>query len=349
VTRSPTRRTSGADALATGGSDPKPIASRFLRGSITPVITPIKKDSVDYDTYERLVSRQIDLGSDGVVVTGTTGEPTTLRSAERLRLVRRARAVVPDDRWLIAATACDTVPHTIDLTNRAHEVGADAALIATPYFVRPSQRSLIAYYSEIAAAVELPILVYNIPARTGVAVEAGTMIRLFRDVPNIAGVKHSSADLSFVSDVISATDKDFSLFCGLEEATLPMLALGASGVMSAVGNVLPQEVAALCQSIHQNDLRAAQIGHYELLEISRSIFWDTNPVPLKYLMMRLGLISENSSRPPLLPAAPDLEARLDRLIDAHDLARRAASRSAQVSGLPMSPLGRAVDRTSERR
>lgn len=295
---------------------------RQMRGSITPLITPFRSGEIDLHTFERLTIRQFECGSDGVVVTGTSGEPTTLSARERIALFNAARAVVPSDRLLIAATGAESLTATTELTREAARLGADAAMVVTPAFSKPSQRALTEYYTRLAGAVDIPILLYNIPGRTGVALEAATVVSLAFDVPNIVGVKHSSTDLAFVSSVLRDAPTDFSLLCGLEELCLPMLALGAAGVMSAAANVLPREVAELCTRVEDGHLTSARKLHVALLEISRAVFWDTNPVPIKYLMYRLGLLSDPRPRSPLLEPDAELVNRLDALIGPERLVAR---------------------------
>ena len=150
-------------------------------------------------------------------------------------------------------------------------------MVVTPAFSKPSQRALTEYYRRVAESVDIPVLLYNIPGRTGVALESATVLWLAHNVPNIVGVKHSSTDLAFVSDIVRDAPANFSLFCGLEELCLPMLAIGAAGVMSAAANVLPREIARLCACMRDGQVAQARELHLAVLEISRAVFWDTEP------------------------------------------------------------------------
>jgi 4-hydroxy-tetrahydrodipicolinate synthase len=169
-------------------------------------------------------------------------------------------------------------------------VGADAVLVVTPYYIRPPQRGLIEYFADIGARTPLPLLVYHIPGRAAVSLTAGTLEQIAARTPTLVGMKHAVNDLSLASDALHRLGPDFRLFVGLEELSFPMLALGASGLMNAVGNLRPAAVAELCDAVAKGDLDTARALHFELLELNRAVFWDTNPIPMKYLMVRMGLL-----------------------------------------------------------
>ena len=291
----------------------------WLRGSATPRITPFREGAVDYDAFEALVDRQARAGSDAVVVTGTTGEPTSLSQAERLELVRRAREAANGRLPVIASTGSANHADTLELTREAVAAGADAVLVVCPAFVRPSEAGLVEHFCQTAAVADgIPLLIYNIPGRAAVAITVAAVTRIAERAPNLAGLKHASPDLDFVTELLAAIGDDFRVFCGLESYTYPMLALGGAGVMSAVANLFPEQVKALCAAVIEGDHATAVALHRQLYGINRAIFLDTNPVPLKYMMQRCGVAS-GEVRLPLVPAGPELRAKLDRVLSEHQV------------------------------
>ena len=285
-----------------------------LKGSIPPLVTPFRDGEVDYDAYARLVEFQIKNGSHGVVVNGTTAEPSTLTIEERNRLVDVAVQAGGKRVPIVAATGSQSLRETRQLTEHAAKAGADALLIVTPYYVRPPQRGLIAYYLELASITNLPWMVYHIPGRTAVHVTLDTLRELKAKSRNFVGMKHAVNDLGFVSECLAALGKDFRIFVGLEELSFPMMAIGACGLMNAVGNLRPQVLTELCEAVWRSDLHRAQALHQALFEINQAVFFDTNPIPIKYMMKRLGLLAMNEHRLPMVAATPELERKLDAVL-----------------------------------
>ena len=285
-----------------------------LKGSIPPLVTPFRSGEVDYDAYAQLVEFQIENGSHGILVNGTTAEPSTLTVQERNRLVDIAVRVSAKQVPVVAATGSQSLLESQQLTEHAARAGADALLIVTPYYVRPPQRGLIAYYLALASISDLPWMVYHIPGRTAVSVSLDTLKELKARSTNFVGMKHAVNDLAFASECLSAFGAEFRLFVGLEELSFPMLAIGACGLMNAVGNLQPRIVSDLYETIERNDLAQARALHYRLLEINQAVFFDTNPIPIKYMMKRLGILTTNEHRLPMVPATPELEGRLDGVL-----------------------------------
>ncbi|HLK86839.1 MAG TPA: 4-hydroxy-tetrahydrodipicolinate synthase [Candidatus Binataceae bacterium] len=286
----------------------------FLRGSYPPLVTPFRDGAVDYDVYARMVERQIGEGSHGIVVNGTTAEPSTLSVAERNELVRVAVASARGRIAVVAATGSQSHADTIELTAAAEEAGADAVLIVTPYFIRPSQRGLVEYYADIAGRTRLPMLIYHIPGRAAVNVEASTVEQIAERAPNLVGMKHAANDLALVTRLLARMGGDFRIFVGLEELSFPMLAIGACGLMNAAGNLKPRAFAQMCADVFAGRLEPARAAHDALFELNQAIFFDTNPTPLKYMMHRVGLLEREEHRLPMMPAAPELAARLDGVL-----------------------------------
>jgi 4-hydroxy-tetrahydrodipicolinate synthase len=285
-----------------------------LHGSFPPLITPFRDGAVDYETFARLVDFQVANGSHGVVVCGTTGEPTTLTPDERSELVRTAVRAMAGRGPVVAATGSHSHAETVVLSAAAERAGAAALLIVTPYFSRPPQRGLAEFYIDIARRTGLPVLIYHIPGRAAVNLELATVERIVAAAPNVVGMKHAANDLAFATQLLARFGPDFRLFVGLEELSFPMLALGACGLMNAVANVAPRRVADLYEAVARGDLAAARRQHEALLELNQAVFFDTNPIPIKYMMKRLGLLADNEHRLPMVRAATELEARLDGVL-----------------------------------
>jgi 4-hydroxy-tetrahydrodipicolinate synthase len=277
------------------------LEHEFLRGSYPPVITPFRDGKIDYDKFASLLERQVSKGSHGALITGTTAEPSSLTIDERDQLIRLAAQTVNKRIPVVAATGSQSYEETLDLTLRAEKAGVDALLIVTPYYVKPPQAGLVEYYVALAKQTGLPVMIYHIPGRAAVSVTSSTVARIAERAPNLVGIKHAVNDLELVTELLVKLGADFRIFCGLEALSLPMMAIGGTGTMNAVGNIDPERVAAMCDAVDRGDLAEARKLHFELFELNQSIFLDTNPIPLKYMMMRLGLIETPEVRLPLAP------------------------------------------------
>ncbi|HWE62234.1 MAG TPA: 2,4-dihydroxyhept-2-ene-1,7-dioic acid aldolase [Chloroflexota bacterium] len=282
----------------------------MLRGAITPLVTTFRDGAVDVAALERLVEFQIEHGSHGIGVAGTTGEPTSLSAEERELVietaVRAARGRVP----VLAGAGSVNHEETLRFTRYARDVGAAAALLIVPYYCRPSQEGLYQHFCGVAGAVpDYPIMLYNIPGRSAVNLEPATMARLRRDCPNIFGVKEANTNFAQISQVLHLCGRDFGVYSGIEALCFPMLALGGAGHVSATGNVLPRQVADLYNLCEQGRWNEARDLHYWLLEMNEVLFIETNPAPVKAALGMMGLISPELR----LPLAPIGEASADRL------------------------------------
>lgn len=291
-----------------------PLPLDRLKGSIPPLLTPFKNGEVDYDTYARLMQMQIDEGSHGILVNGTTSEPATLTTEERNRLVSLTVEIVKGRVPVVAATGSQSIWETKILTEHAAKAGADAFLIVTPYYTRPPQRGIIAYYLEAMRGIDLPWMIYHIPGRAAIDVKIDTVKELKDKSPNFVGMKHASLDLDFVTECLATVGNDFKIFVGLEELSFPMMAIGACGLMNAVGNLRPRVLSDMCEAVWRGDLKTAQDLHHRLHGLNKAIFYDTNPIPIKYMAKRLGIIPRNEHRLPMVPATPELEKRLDAVL-----------------------------------
>jgi 4-hydroxy-tetrahydrodipicolinate synthase len=291
-----------------------PLNGKFLCGSYPPLLTPFRNGQLDLRKFAELAERQVREGSHGVVVCGTTGEPSSLTTDERTELVRVAVEVVAKRVPVVAATGSQSFAETVELTKQAENAGADAILVVTPYYCKPSQRGLVEYFVSVAQRTALPFLIYHIPGRAAVSVTPATVLRIAERCPNLVGIKHASNDLEFVTKLLTDLGPEFRIFCGLEALSLPMLVVGARGLMNAVGNLAPTRVAALYEAVDQGDLEAARKLHAALFELNQSIFLDTNPVPLKYMMSRLGLLDSPELRLPLVPLDEGQKRILDPIL-----------------------------------
>jgi 4-hydroxy-tetrahydrodipicolinate synthase len=290
------------------------ISLERIKGSIPPLVTPFHNGEVDYETYARLVEFQIKNGSHGILVNGSSGEPSTLTLEERNRLVDVAVQVTAKRVPVVAATGSQSLLETRQLTEYAAKSGADALLIITPYYIRPPQRGLIAYYLDVAALTGLPWMIYHIPGRAAVSVTVDTLKELRTRSASLVGMKHAVNDLALVSECRALFGPSFKIFVGLEELSFPMMAVGACGLMNAVGNLRPRILSDLCDAVWRNDLAGAQALHQRLFEINQAVFFDTNPIPVKYMMKRLALLPTNEHRLPMVPATAELERRLDQVL-----------------------------------
>ena len=263
-----------------------------IRGSIPPIITPFVNGEVDYKTYASLIEHQIKNGSHGILVNGTTAEPSTLTLDERNKLINIAVEVANGKIPVIAGTGSQSIIETKILTNHAVKAGVDSLLIVTPYYIKPPQRGLVEYYLELTEKIDIPWMIYHIPGRTAVNVTLETMKILSDKSANFVGMKHAVNDLGFVTECLSAFGPDFKIFVGLEELSFPMLSIGACGLMNAVGNLRPNILSEMCEAVwNKNNERGLEL-HHQLLEINQAVFYDTNPIPIKYMMKKLGIMKK---------------------------------------------------------
>lgn len=289
-----------------------------MRGSLVPVVTPFHQGQVDEPRFIQLLEWQIESGSHGVVIAGTTGEPSSLSLEEREHLidvsVKTVRRRVP----VIAGTGTNNHAETLRLTKFAKKAGADVALVVVPYYVRPSQEGLYRYFRSVADEVSLPIIIYNIPGRTAANLEAQTMARLAKDCKNIVGVKEANKDFEHINRVLHACGRSFLVYSGIELLCFPVLAIGGAGYVSATGNVLPNEVARLYDLVVAGRWDAARDLHYQLLPMNDALFLETNPVPAKTALGLMGKI-DPEVRLPLAPMSPENLQKLKQVMTAYGL------------------------------
>lgn len=278
------------------------------RGSVTPLVTPFRDGALDVEGLAALIEAQIAGGSHGVVVAGTSGEPGTLSLEERERLAEQALEIAGNRIPVLVGTGVTELGSTVRLTKHAEAAGAAAVLVVTPYYLRPSQHGMIEYYTRVARSTELPVVLYDIPMRTGVALAVDTIATL-AEIDNVVGVKETRSDLEHVAHVLHRCGPEFTVYCGLETLCLPMLALGGAGHVSATGNVAPRHMAELAEAAFANDWDRARRLHNELLDLNDAVFADTNPVPVKAMLGAMGVI-DPEVRLPLAPLLPEVRERV---------------------------------------
>jgi 4-hydroxy-tetrahydrodipicolinate synthase len=291
------------------------LSPTALRGSFPPLVTPFLADgSVDYASYARLAEMQADQGSHGLVVTGTTGEPSTLTSAERIKLLKTTIDAVGGRLQIVASVGSQDHASTIEMVQAASAAGADALLIVTPYFIRPPERGLEAYYIDLCARTDLPVMIYHIPGRAAVGMTADSIARVAQQASNLVGIKHAVNDLGLVTELKVKLGSEFRVHVGLEDLSFPMLCVGADGLMNAVGNLAPRKVAALYEAVAAGQLEEGRRLHFDLYELNQSVFFDTNPIPMKYMMMRMGVLANELHRLPMVGSTAALQKRLDAVL-----------------------------------
>jgi 4-hydroxy-tetrahydrodipicolinate synthase len=281
-------------------------------GVFTALVTPFRDGSVDERALTELVELQIAAGVDGVVPCGSTGEAATLSHAEHQRVVEVAVAAARGRVQVLAGTGSNSTVEAIQLTHHAKEAGADGALLISPYYNRPTQDGIVAHYTEVARQTSFPLLVYNIPGRTGSNVLPSTIARL-AEVDQIVGVKESCGDLNQIAHVIASVPDSFAVLSGDDWATLPMLALGGAGVISTASNVAPGEVVDLVRAFRAGDLSRARAVHYRLMPLLDALFCETNPIPVKAALAMRGLLHEEL-RLPLVPITNGNRERLQGVL-----------------------------------
>ena len=290
---------------------PTPIRPA-IRGSLTPIVTPFVDGDIDEATFTSLIRHQIDNGGHGVAIAGTTGEPTSLTLDERERLFELATEAVGGRGAVLAGTGTSDFADTVRLGRAARRANASAALIVVPYFVQPPQRGLLDWFRRAADESELPVILYDIPGRSGVGLSVDTTAQLAQH-ENIIGVKLARPDLIHASNVIASCGSDFGVYCGVEALCFPMLVLGGAGHVSATGNLFPAEMATMAEAVFAGDIETARSIHYRLLAVNEAIFFETNPIPLKAMLAIRGL-AQPDVRPPLAAATPELTARLEAIL-----------------------------------
>lgn len=274
-------------------------SSRPFTGSITALVTPFQNGAVAYDELRALVNFQIKSGIDGLVPVGTTGESPTLDHEEHLEVVRcvidATRGRVP----VIAGTGSNSTKEAVHLTSEAHEAGADAMLVVAPYYNRPTQEGLFQHFCAVADATDKPIVLYSIPGRCGIEISVDVIARLRARYPHVAHVKEAGGSVDRVDQILQACGDSVTVLSGDDSLTLPFMAVGAKGVISVATNLVPRDVVKMVNLALEGDYAKARKLHRRLYPVFKTIFVESNPVPVKAAMVRAGVIGSEEVRAPL--------------------------------------------------
>lgn len=280
----------------------------MFSGAITAIVTPFSNGEVDDKAYRDLINFLIDNGVSGIVPCGTTGESATLTHAEHERVIDITVETVAGRIPVIAGTGSNSTSEAIRLTRHAREAGADAALLITPYYNKPTQRGLYEHYQAVATACDIPLVLYNVPGRTGVNMSAETVVELSR-IDTIVGIKEASGDLVKCSQIVRDTPDDFCLLSGEDALNLPILCCGGTGAVSVTANILPAQLTAMIRAWDAGDTKTALRLHQDLLDVNNVMFIETNPIPVKTALAMMGKIKEEFK----LPLCPMAEGNRERL------------------------------------
>jgi 4-hydroxy-tetrahydrodipicolinate synthase len=284
----------------------------MFSGSIVAIVTPFRKGKVDERAFADLVEWQIANGTNGIVPCGTTGESATLTHEEHHRVIKLTVEVVKGRVPVIAGTGSNSTDEAISLTQHAREAGADGALLITPYYNKPSQEGLYRHYKAVAEAVDMPLVLYNIPGRTGVNMLPATVARL-AVMKNIVGIKEGSGSVQQASDIAQACGDRLTVLSGDDPLTLPMMAVGAKGVITVTANVMPKDMAQLVASFLAGRLDEARRIHFALSPLFAALFYETNPIPVKEALGMMGKI-DPELRLPLCAMSADNRTQLARVL-----------------------------------
>src|SRR4030042_1917477 len=271
----------------------------MLKGAITAIVTPFKKGQLDEEAYRELIEFQIKGGIHGIVPCGTTGESPTLSHAEHKRVVETCIDQVKKRVPVIAGSGSNNTAEAVELTLHAQKAGADAALMITPYYNKPTQEGLYQHYKTVASQTKIPIVVYNVPGRTSVNLLPETVARL-AEFPNIVGLKDATGDLKQGCKTLELCGDKITVLSGDDFTTFPLLCVGGMGVISVVSNVVPGDMAGMCNAFFKGDLEGARKLHYKMWPLTEAMFYETNPTPVKTALKMMGKIP-GEGRQPLCP------------------------------------------------
>lgn len=284
----------------------------LFTGACTALVTPFTNGKVNYTMLEKLLQRQMDSGIGTVVLCGTTGESPTLSLDEKCSIFRHAKEYCGNGCTIIAGTGSNSTRYAIELSRAAEECGADGLLVVSPYYNKATAEGLYAHYRAVAAAVNIPVILYNVPTRTGVDIPVSVYAKLSK-IPNIAGVKEASTDITKVARILASCPETFFVWSGNDDMTVPVISLGGTGVISVTSNVFPEQVQAMVHTALSGDYESARRIQLELIPITDLLFCEVNPIPVKSAMKLLGYDCGNC-RLPLTPLLPEHEEKLKALL-----------------------------------
>ncbi len=286
--------------------------NHLFSGVCTALVTPFLNNKINYPLLKRLLTRQIDAGIQAVVLCGTTGESATLTDAEKIEMIRTGKEYVKNNCMIIAGTGSNSTQHAIELSIRAQEAGADALLIVSPYYNKATPDGLWAHYLSIARCVSIPIILYNVPSRTGVDIPVSVYSRL-STIPNIAGVKEATTDITKITKIKNACRKSFTVWSGNDDMTVPIISLGGSGVVSVLSNIYPFEMRTMCEAALDGDFDTAAEIQCSLQPLADLMFSEVNPIPVKEAMRQIGFDC-GPCRLPLCDATDQTKERIKEVL-----------------------------------
>lgn len=282
----------------------------LFRGAGVALVTPFHADgSVDYEKLAELVEKQIAGGTDAIIACGTTGEAATMSEEEHMDVIRFIIKAVNHRIPVIAGTGSNCTATAIDLSKQAEEAGAEGVLLVTPYYNKATQGGLIQHYEAVAGAISLPCILYNVPSRTGVTIQPETMAYLYQHVENIVGVKDATGNISMITKLMSLVDENFLLYSGDDDQIVPLLSVGASGVISVLSNVAPRETHEICQKWFDGDIKGAREAQFRAYPLIKALFAEVNPIPVKAALNLMGK-NVGSLRLPMTEATDSTKALL---------------------------------------
>ncbi|HMA62348.1 MAG TPA: 4-hydroxy-tetrahydrodipicolinate synthase [bacterium] len=291
----------------------------MFKGTGTAIITPFKDSGeVDYSALERIIDHQLQNNIDSLIVLGTTGEAPTIEEEEKEKMVPAIIDQVDGQVPIILGTGSNNARHVLQNNRKAEEWGADGLLIVTPYYNKGTQATLYKYFSYLAGNTDLPIILYNVPSRTGVNLEPETVIQLGENHDNIVAVKEASGDISQIATIIANKPADFKVYSGNDDQALPLIALGGDGLISVASNIIPQQMVELTHNLLDNDLEAARKINNQYMNLMQDLFLETNPIPVKYAASQIGLC-QNVLRLPLDSISPENANYLQKLMQELEL------------------------------
>jgi len=262
----------------------------MLQGSFVALITPFKNGDIDYIALEKLINLHLEAGTHGILLLGTTAETAALASDEKEALLRFAIQKINKRVPVMVGTGTNNLHQSIANTKKAKELGADYALVITPYYIKPTQNGMYEYFKTIAAKVDIPIVIYNVPGRTSINISAATTVRLAKDCPSIVGIKEASGNLVQATEIIRDAPEGFVLMSGEDALNLPLMSLGAKGTISVTANVAPKLMSEHMETCLQGDFKLAAKQHANLLLLNNTMFIETNPIPAKEALALMGYI-----------------------------------------------------------
>jgi 4-hydroxy-tetrahydrodipicolinate synthase len=268
----------------------------MFSGSYVALVTPFRNNRVDVEKLKELVELHVNKGTSGIVPCGTTGESATLSHEEHRLVIETVVKAVNGRIKVIAGTGSNNTSEAIELTRFAKEIGADGCLVITPYYNKPTQNGLYLHFKEVSDAVDVPILMYNVPGRTGVNMLPSTVAKLAK-IENIVGLKEASGDISQVSQIVRECGEEFDVLSGDDAMTFPIMAVGGKGVISVVANIVPEKMAGLVEAFNRGEIKRAREMHLQMFPLFSAMFYETNPIPVKTAMSLMGMISDEIRLP----------------------------------------------------